>query len=111
MTRRVATIRNEDRRERYVLRGAFEGINFAREALYPNITSGESRRTDLDALGVTYAQLGHPMSSWVSMQNLTGVIEAPDRLTVQSSGTNLPYTFGVAYAQIGHPIDPWAYMH
>ena len=110
MTRQVATIGNEDRRERYVLRGAFEDINFASEALHPNMTSAARLWTDLGAQGVMYAQVGGPIVPWVSMPNLSGVIEVPDRLTLQSSGTNLPNTIGVAYAQLGIPVGTWAYM-
>ncbi len=93
MTRQIATIGNEDRRERYVLRGAFEDINFAREALYPNMTSAAGVWTDLGAQAMMYAHVGGPIVPWVSMHNLGGTINAPDRLTLQSSGTNLADAF------------------
>ncbi len=96
MTQQVAPIGDEDRRERYVLRSVFEGINFAKEAWYPNRTSGVGRSTGLDALGATYALLGDPINPWVvNPYDLSGAIEVPDRLMFPSSGTNLPNAFVV----------------
>jgi len=95
MTQQIARVGNEDRRERYVLRSVFEGINVAREALYPNRTSGVGRWTGSDVLEATYAQLGDPINPWVYTYDLSGAIEVPHRLTLQSSGTNLPNAFVV----------------
>lgn len=106
MTRQIAYIGGEDRRERYVLRSAFEGVNLAGEALYPNSVG---QWTDANIAGVAYARMGDPIDSWAYVPGLGG-IKGSDLLALRSSRTDLGNSFGTTYSHLGYPIGTWAYI-
>jgi len=61
----------------------------------PGLTVQSSDTNLPYAFGVAYTQMGHPIDPWAYMHSLSGAIEVPQRLTLQSSGTNLSNAFVV----------------